>query len=68
MDTHGGSKVFVIGHENVKKYNNCPIKIEINYINSILSLFYHGLTVNANIVVLAVAWGKIMRHKWSVPG
>ena len=38
-----GSKVTIIGHENVKKCRNYPIN-------------------------LAIAPGKIMRHKWSARG
>ena len=65
MDKYGGSKVTVLCHENVKY---CPIRIQINHGNSFLSLFYHRLTIYADTVPVTIAWGKIMRHKWSSHG
>ena len=68
MDKYGGSKVTIIGHENVKMYRHCPIRIEIKNWSTILSLFYHGLAIYADILPLAFTRGKIMRHKESARG
>ena len=39
MDKYGGSKVTVIGHDNVKKkYRNCTDIIEINHGNFLIVL------------------------------
>ena len=42
--------VTVIGDEDVKKYLNFPIRIEINHGNSISSLIDDGLTIYADIL------------------